>query len=56
MKTDKDLEIAFDCGASMITGGSIAVKDPQTFTGWIERFGPERIILGSDAKNKKIAN
>lgn len=55
LKTDKDLEIAFDCGASMITGGSIAVKDPQTFTGWIERFGSERIILGSDAKNKKIA-
>lgn len=55
LKTDRDLEIAFSSGAAMITGGSIAVKDPETFTRWIERFGPERIILGSDAKNKKIA-
>lgn len=55
LKQDKDLEIAFECGASMVTGGSIAVKQPATFTGWIERFGPERIILGADAKDKKIA-
>ena len=56
LKQDKDLEIAFECGASMVTGGSIAVKQPATFTGWIERFGPERIILGADAKDKKIAS
>ena len=55
LKTDRDLEIAFSCGAAMITGGSIAVKDPDTFAGWINTFGSERIILGSDAKNKKIA-
>ena len=55
LKQDKDLEIAFECGASMVTGGSIAVKQPATFTGWIECFGPERIILGADAKDKKIA-
>lgn len=55
LKTDHDLEVAFNCGAAMITGGSIAVKDPDTFSGWITKFGPERIILGSDAKNKKIA-
>ncbi len=55
LKTDHDLDVAFNCGAAMITGGSIAVKDPNTFSGWISKFGPERIILGSDAKNKKIA-
>ena len=55
LKQDKDLEIAFDCGASMVTGGSIAVKSPEVFTQWIERFGPDRIILGADAKDGKIA-
>jgi phosphoribosylformimino-5-aminoimidazole carboxamide ribotide isomerase len=55
LKCDKDLEIAFDCGAQMITGGSIAVKSPDIFREWIKRFGNERIILGADAKNEKIA-
>jgi len=55
LKTDADLQIAFDNGASMITGGSIAVKDPETFSRWIADYGPERIILGADAKDGMIA-
>ena len=55
LKTDKDLEIAFECGANQITGGSIAVKDPEIFKSWLTKFGAEKIILGADARNKKIA-
>lgn len=55
LKTDKDLQIAFESGASQVTGGSIAVKDPGTFSRWLEKFGPEKIILGADANNEKIA-
>ncbi len=55
LKSDDDLRIAFECGASMITGGSIAVKNPLVFTRWIQKYGPERIILGADVKNEKIA-
>jgi len=55
LKTDKDLRIAFESGAQMVTGGSIAVKDRETFLAWIETYGPEKIILGADAKEKKIA-
>ncbi|MCK9342919.1 MAG: 1-(5-phosphoribosyl)-5-[(5-phosphoribosylamino)methylideneamino]imidazole-4-carboxamide isomerase [Massilibacteroides sp.] len=55
LKTDKDLEIAFESGAQMVTGGSIAVKSPAVFANWIERFSGERIILGADAKDHKIA-
>lgn len=55
LKKDADLEIAFESGAQMITGGSIAVKDPDTFASWIECYGSERIILGADAKDKRIA-
>jgi len=55
LKRDEDLEIAFNSGATMITGGSIAVKDPETFAGWIKKFGSKKIILGSDVKDKKIA-
>ena len=55
LKTEKDLEIAFECGAQMITGGSIAVKNPEIFEGWITRYGDEKIILGADVNDKKIA-
>ena len=55
LKTDEDLRIAFDSGAQMVTGGSIAVRDPEIFSGWIEKFGGEKIILGADVKNEKIA-
>ena len=55
LKCDKDLEIAFESGAQMITGGSIAVKSPEHFRRWLERYGSERIILGADAKDEKIA-
>jgi len=55
LKSDDDLRIAFDCGAQMVTGGSIAVKQPDSFLAWLARYGNERIILGADAKEKKIA-
>jgi phosphoribosylformimino-5-aminoimidazole carboxamide ribotide isomerase len=55
LKSDDDLRIAFECGAMMVTGGSVAVKDRETFLSWIEKFGSERIILGADVKDKKIA-
>ena len=55
LKTDKDLEIAFNSGASMITGGSIAVKEREIFLSWLEKYGPGKIILGADTKNGMIA-
>ena len=55
LKQDGDLEIAFESGAQMVNGGSIAVKNPEIFTSWISKFGSNKIILGADAKNKKIA-
>lgn len=55
LKSNDDLRIAFESGAEMITGGSIAVKDRPTFLGWVEKYGPEKIILGADVKDEKIA-
>lgn len=55
LKSDTDLHIAFESGARQITGGSIAVKDQETFLGWIAKYGAEKIILGADAKDEKVA-
>lgn len=55
VKTDEDLKIAFESGAQMVTGGSIAVKDPAIFCHWLDMYGNEKIILGADVKDYKIA-
>ena len=55
LSSDEDLDIAFDSGATQVTGGSIAVKDPELFFDWLKRFGPDKIILGADARDEKIA-
>ena len=55
LKSNEDLHIAFNSGAKQITGGSIAVKDADTFEGWIEKYGSSKIILGADCNNENIA-
>ena len=55
VKTDEDLHIAFESGAAMVTGGSIAAKQPAVFLGWLASHGSNRIILGADARDGKIA-
>jgi phosphoribosylformimino-5-aminoimidazole carboxamide ribotide isomerase len=55
LKSDKDLHIAFNSGAHQITGGSIAVKNATLFESWIAKYGTDKIILGADCNNEKIA-
>ena len=55
LSCDADVRIAFESGAGQITGGSIAVKDKTTFLGWLKEYGPDKIILGADAMEGKIA-
>jgi len=55
LKSDYDLQIAFDNGAQMVTGGSVAVKNPAVFQRWIDKFGGTSIILGADCRNNRIA-
>lgn len=55
LKSDEDARIAFESGANQITGGSIAVKNPDTFIGWLTKYGNDKIILGADCKDRKIA-
>jgi phosphoribosylformimino-5-aminoimidazole carboxamide ribotide isomerase len=55
VQSDEDLQIAFDCGAKQVTGGSVAVKNPELFEHWLKSHGGEKIILGADARNERIA-
>lgn len=55
LKSNEDLKIAFENGASQITGGSIAVNNPALFLEWLTTYGAEKIILGADCHNRKIS-
>ncbi|GGC07014.1 1-(5-phosphoribosyl)-5-[(5-phosphoribosylamino)methylideneamino]imidazole-4-carboxamide isomerase [Dyadobacter sediminis] len=55
VQSDDDLKIVFENGAKQVTGGSIAVKQPDLFQNWISVHGGEKIILGADAKKEKVA-
>lgn len=55
IKTDEDIEQAFDAGASMVTVGSVAVTQPELFERWLTKYGAERMILGADVRNGLIS-
>jgi phosphoribosylformimino-5-aminoimidazole carboxamide ribotide isomerase len=55
LKSNEDLKIAFENGASQITGGSIAVQNKSLFLEWISIYGSDKIILGADCLERKIA-
>ena len=55
IKSEEDIVKAFESGASMITVGSIAVTQPELFIQWMEKYGPEKMILGADVRNGMIS-
>lgn len=55
VQSEEDIRIVFESGAKQVTGGSVAVKQPDLFRSWLEVYGGEKIILGADAKNEKVA-
>jgi phosphoribosylformimino-5-aminoimidazole carboxamide ribotide isomerase len=55
VKSDEDLRKVFEAGAAMLTAGSLAVSNKSTVEGWLKEYGPERIILGADVRNNRIA-
>ena len=55
IKTHQDIEKVFAAGAKMVTIGSIAVTEPRLFTWWLQKYGPDRVILGADVRNGKIS-
>lgn len=55
VKTEKDVDIIFSSGSSLVTIGSMAVKDETSFIAWLQKFGADKFLLGADVKDEKIA-
>ncbi len=54
IKTTEYLNSVFNAGASMVSVGSIIVKDPELFSQWINDFGADKFLPGADVLDKKI--
>lgn len=55
IKSENDLTLSFNAGASMLTIGSLAVKNSDLVKGWLKDYGAERFIIGADVKDEKIS-
>lgn len=55
IKTDDDINQAFEAGAAMVTVGSVAVTTPQLFEKWLGKYGADRMILGADVRHGRIS-
>ncbi|MCA6078457.1 HisA/HisF-related TIM barrel protein [Fulvivirga sedimenti] len=53
--TDGDISKAYEYGARYITAASVAVTKKELFASWIISYGREKITLGADARDGKIA-
>lgn len=55
IKTEQDIKKAFAAGAAMVTIGSVAIRHPELFLKWLDRYGADRLILGADVRNGHIS-
>jgi phosphoribosylformimino-5-aminoimidazole carboxamide ribotide isomerase len=55
VKSESSLQSVFNAGAKFVSIGTLAVKQPKLLESWIESYGSDKIILGADVIEKKIA-
>lgn len=55
IRTEEDIRLAFGSGATQVTIGSIAVNNPDLLRQWLDHYGPDKIILGADFRERKVA-
>ena len=55
IKTDEDLEKAYEAGAALVTAGSIAITEPERYLDWLHKYGADRLILGADVRNGYVS-
>ena len=55
LKSEAALRDVFNAGATYAVVGSLAAREPQTFAGWLQRWGGERLVLGADVREGKVS-
>jgi phosphoribosylformimino-5-aminoimidazole carboxamide ribotide isomerase len=54
VKTAEDVEELLELNIDRINVGSVAVREPDKFKEWIDRFGADNFILSTDVKGNEI--
>jgi phosphoribosylformimino-5-aminoimidazole carboxamide ribotide isomerase len=55
LRSIPNLRQVWDAGAALFSVGSVAVTAPDEFSFWVEKFGPERFLVGADVRDRRIA-
>ena len=55
MKSEEDLDKAFEAGVKQVTISSLAVTNRPLVLKLLKKYGANRIILGADSRNRKLA-
>jgi len=55
IQKEDHVDMAFECGATHVIVGSTAAREPLKFVKWLRNFGGDRLILGADLRDGKIA-
>lgn len=49
------LKQVWDAGATLFSVGSVAVLALDEFSAWVEKFGPDRFLVGADVRDRDVA-
>ena len=55
MRTLEDIRLALELGADRVVLGTVAVEKPRMVSEAIERWGADRMVVGIDARDGKVA-
>ncbi len=56
VRTEDDVSRLFDAGVERVVVGSVAVKEPEKISRWIELFGYNRIVIAIDVIEGNVAH
>jgi len=51
---DEEVQYLLDLGVNQINIGSLAIKEPEKFLGWLKKYGSENFILSADVKDENV--
>jgi phosphoribosylformimino-5-aminoimidazole carboxamide ribotide isomerase len=55
IKTKSEIRQLLELGVRQVNLGSVAVKEPEKVSIWVDEFGADKIILSADVRDEQIA-
>jgi phosphoribosylformimino-5-aminoimidazole carboxamide ribotide isomerase len=55
LRSIPSLKQVWDAGAMLFSVGSVALLAQDEFSAWVEKFGPDRFLVGADVRDRQLA-